>query len=150
MLEAVAEAWEVDYPGADRVAALAGWVADRRVLLVLDNLEQVLDVAPRLTRLLEAAPGLRLLVTSRSPLRVYGEHVHVLEPMDTGDAVPLFRDRAARAGGLLGAGDDAAVGRVCEALDRLPLAIELVAGARRRATARPDRGRAGRAARPRG
>jgi predicted ATPase/DNA-binding SARP family transcriptional activator len=99
---------------------------DRAMLLVLDNFEQVDEAAPLVGRLLRDAPGLRCLVTSRSRLRIYGEHGYEVGPLELWDeAVPLFIARARAAGSRLEAGED--VAQLCEALDRLPLALELVA-----------------------
>ena len=109
----------------------------RRLLLVLDNFEHLDDAAPVVSRLLEAAPELRVLATSRSPLRLYGEHVYPVpalslpalgEPATDSPAVELFvaRARAARHGFALPGKADA-VAELCRRLDGLPLAIELAA-----------------------
>ena len=95
-------------------------------LLLLDNFEQVDDAAPVVGELLRGTPGLRCLVTSRRALRVYGEHVYAVEPLDLWDeAVPLFVARARAAGARIEPSE--AVAALCESLDRLPLALELVA-----------------------
>jgi predicted ATPase len=112
----------------------------RELLLVLDNLEQLLDEARLLSRLLAAAPALRLLVTSRIPLRLYGEYTLRVPPLllpeddseaavRDSEAVRLFtaRARAVRPGFAPGACELAAVAAICTALDGLPLAIELAA-----------------------
>jgi predicted ATPase/DNA-binding SARP family transcriptional activator len=92
----------------------------RTTLLLLDNFEQVIDAAPFVATLLADAPGVRLLVTSRSVLRVSGEHEYEVPPL--GAAVELFLARAT------GDVDDLdAVAAICERLDGLPLAIELAA-----------------------
>lgn len=116
---------------------------DRRVLLVIDNFEQVLGGAPLVSRLLRAAPGLNVLVTSREVLHVQGEQEYVvpslgvpdlrrlppLEALAQYDAVVLFaqRARAVRPGFEIDAGNAAAVAEICARLDGLPLAIELAA-----------------------
>ena len=121
-------------------------VADRltghRALLVLDNLEQVADVALELSRLLTRCPQTQLLLTSRTVLRLRGEHDVPLGPLGTpaaGDRLPatvgaapavqLFVDRARRADPsfTLTAADTAAVAEVVRRLDGLPLAVELAA-----------------------
>ncbi len=95
-------------------------------LLLLDNFEHVDEAAPAVTDLLRATPGLRCLVTSRRALRVYGEHLYAVEPLALWDeAVPLFVARARAAGAQIEPSDEVAA--VCESLDRLPLALELVA-----------------------
>jgi hypothetical protein len=114
---------------------------DRQLLLVLDNFEQVIAAATGVVELLESCPELEVLVTSREPLRVRGEHVFQVPPMslpDPGDpgsaadseAVQLFLDRASavQPGFALSEYGAEAVGAICRALDGLPLAIELAAG----------------------
>ena len=61
---------------------LAGLLQDRLLLLVLDNLEQVLAAAPRIAELLAACPRLTILTTSRAPLRVSGERIFRVTPLD--------------------------------------------------------------------
>ncbi|MBB2965677.1 DUF4062 domain-containing protein [Leifsonia aquatica] len=102
---------------------------DRRILLVLDNFEQVLDAGPLLMRLLAEAPGLALLVTSRALLRVSAERSYDVGPLEDESAVSLFVERArAVAGDFEVTADNAeAVVGVCEAVDGVPLAIELAA-----------------------
>jgi predicted ATPase len=100
---------------------VAEHVGKRDMLLLLDNLEQVLEAAPALAELLERAPNLRLLVTSRALLRIAGEHEYPVEPLPEGDAVELFRERAAVAEPI------EAVAEICRRLDGLPLAVELAA-----------------------
>lgn len=119
--------------GRDAHAALAAHLRDRSELLVIDNFEQVDDAAPALTSLLGTAPRLKLLVTSRQPLRVYGEHEFAVPPLDLDDeAVPLFLERARAVGCSLQPSDD--VREICRRLDCLPLAIEIVAARARELT----------------
>ncbi|MGW4895834.1 AfsR/SARP family transcriptional regulator [Kitasatospora sp. NPDC004240] len=114
-------------------ALLAAALRDRRTLLVLDNCEHVIEAAADLTAaLLDAAPGLRVLATSRESLRLPGEAVHPVAPLEPADAARLFADRAAAAapGFADRPGDEGtrqAVARICERLDGLPLALELAA-----------------------
>jgi predicted ATPase/DNA-binding SARP family transcriptional activator len=100
-------------------------LAQRRLLLVLDNFEQIDAAAPVVADLLRSAPNVSMLVTSRSPLRIYGEHVFAVPPMTEEDAVALFIARAREARHALEASPS--VQELCAWLDRLPLAIELVA-----------------------
>ena len=79
-------------------------VADRRMLLVLDNLEQVTEVGPELASLLRACPRLVLLTTSRAPLRLAGEREYALEPLPPSEAARLFRERGVRRGRKLRSG----------------------------------------------
>lgn len=120
--------------------ALVERMADREVLLVLDNFEQVIEAAPLVADLVSASPRSRFLVTSRGPLRIAAEREMPLEPMavpDTpdpdalagSDAVALFVDRAAavRPDFEITPDNAAAVSELVRGLDGLPLAIELVA-----------------------
>jgi predicted ATPase len=115
-----------DAPIADQLATA---LRDRRILLVLDNFEQVLEAAPSLTTLLSAAPGLALLVTSRAVLRVSAERSFEVGPLTDESAVSLFVERARAVAGdfeITAENAEAVVG-VCEAVDGVPLAIELAA-----------------------
>jgi predicted ATPase/DNA-binding SARP family transcriptional activator len=126
VLAEIAAALEVA-DGRDAHAALSAHLRERSVLLVIDNFEQVDEAAPALTRLLGEAPELKLLVTSRRPLRVYGEYEYAVAPLTLDDeAVPLFLERARAAGRSLEPSED--VREICLRLDCLPLAIELVGG----------------------
>lgn len=99
---------------------LAAHIGDRRLLVVLDNLEQVVEAAPELSALVGACPHLRLVVTSQTLLWVNGEVEYPVLPLTDSEAVALFGARS-------GAEPDDAVHRLCLALDNLPLAIELAA-----------------------
>ena len=130
-------------PARSFVDVLEEHLRDRTVLLVLDNFEQVMEAASDLDRLLRAAPELRALVTSRSPLQVYGEREFPVPPLGLPDpsrlpdaaqlsqyeAVALFIDRAtAVSPGFTVTNENApAVAAICAGLDGLPLAIELAA-----------------------
>ncbi|MHA6669618.1 DUF4062 domain-containing protein [Homoserinimonas sp. A447] len=114
---------------------------DRTALIVVDNFEQVLPAAPILTALLASAPGVKFLVTSRTLLRVSGEHTVEVGPLDLpgdGDdagagavsaSVALFveRARAVKPDFELNSANTAAVTAICVALDGVPLALELAA-----------------------
>ncbi|MEU7530083.1 BTAD domain-containing putative transcriptional regulator [Saccharothrix sp. NPDC042600] len=100
---------------------------DRRLLLVLDNCEHVVDEVAALARdLLSAAPGLRVLATSREPLAIAGEVLRPVPPLPDADAVRLFTDRAAAVAPGVPLDADA-VTALCRRLDGLPLALELAA-----------------------
>jgi predicted ATPase/class 3 adenylate cyclase len=132
-----------DRGGRDPMERLADHLRDRRVLLVLDNFEQVLDAAPVVADLLAGAPGLAVLVTSRSALHVYGEREYPVPPLKVPDpknlpplaaltqyeAVALFIERAtAVLPGFHVTNENApALAEICVRLDGLPLAIELAA-----------------------
>ena len=127
-------------PIAERLHAK---LAPAKILLTLDNLEQVAAVAPDLVRLLEACSGATILATSRSPLGVEGEHVLPVPPLpipdvsrrptltefDANEAVKLLvqRARVANPNFALTEGNVADVARICAHLDGLPLALELAA-----------------------
>ena len=129
-----------DLPLAD---GLKRHLRDRRLLLLLDNFEQVLPAATLVAELLTAAPGLTVLVTSRAVLHLTGEHDVQVSPLTLPDteegaapadvlrsaAVRLFteRARAAQSGFRLTDENAAAVAEICRRLDGLPLAIELAA-----------------------
>ncbi|WP_101787844.1 BTAD domain-containing putative transcriptional regulator [Nonomuraea indica] len=113
----------------DRLAAV---LATGDTLLVLDNCEHVVEqVAALAERLLRAAPGLRILATGQEPLRIAGETLWTVPPLDPEAAAELLR---ARAGVELD--DEEAVAEVCARLDGLPLALELAATRMRALTPR--------------
>ncbi|MGH9116901.1 MAG: BTAD domain-containing putative transcriptional regulator [Acidimicrobiales bacterium] len=117
-------------PGRPLVDSLAGYLAHRRMLLVLDNAEHVIDAAATLAAaLLRSGAGSSVLATSREALGVPGERVYVVPSLPTADAVQLFVDRAAGAGAgpFTGEAEAGAVVRICEQLDGIPLAVELAA-----------------------
>jgi predicted ATPase/DNA-binding winged helix-turn-helix (wHTH) protein len=126
------------------ISGLTAWLADRRMLLILDNCEHVIEVAAALTdSLIRGAPSVRILATSREALRVEGESVYLLQPLAnpsesiaatakdaiSSAAVQLFMERAAAGGHRQPLQDEEApvVARICRQLDGIPLAIELAA-----------------------
>ncbi|MFI0155066.1 BTAD domain-containing putative transcriptional regulator [Streptomyces lydicus] len=114
-------------PVAER---LIGAVRGKRLLLVLDNCEHVIDAAAEVTAaLLAAAPHLRTLVTSREPLGLPGEAVWAVPPLEPAGAVELFAARATAADPAfaLDAGVTPVVAEICRRLDGIPLALELAA-----------------------
>jgi predicted ATPase/DNA-binding SARP family transcriptional activator len=115
--------------GGGSAERLAAALRGRRLLLVLDNCEQVVDPAAELAELLlRGAAGLRILATGREPLGLTGETVYLVEPLQEDDAVRLFADRAAAsAPGFSLDADRAAVAEICRRLDGIPLALELAA-----------------------
>jgi predicted ATPase len=132
-----------DWPNRSPVEVLPAHLRDKKLLLVLDNCEHLLDACASLVdELLTAAPGLRILTTSRQVLSVRGEHVLDMAPLTVPhadrleiadvtryDAVRLFAERAvaARPGFGLDTDNLLAVVRLCQRLAGLPLAIELAA-----------------------
>ena len=100
-------------------------IGGKRMLLVLDNFEHVIEAASELGVLLAGCPRLDVLVTSRERLQLAGEHEYAVPPLGAGDGRELFaqRVRALRPEFVM---DDAAL-ELCERLDNLPLALELAA-----------------------
>jgi non-specific serine/threonine protein kinase len=97
-------------------------------LLVLDNCEQVVDAAADLVhRVLVSGPGTRVLATSREALRVAGEAVVAIPPLNENDAVELFQSRARLVQPEAGRIERTHAAAICARLDRLPLGIELAA-----------------------
>ena len=162
--QAVAAAVGVrEEPDRPLLATLTDALRPKRLLLVLDNCEHLLDACARLAEaLLRAGPGVRVLATSRAPLGAAGEALSPVPPLGlppAGDGAPgepgapapaltrlaqaeavrLFAERAAaaRPGFAVTAETAAAVARICRRLDGLPLALELAA-ARVRALAVGD------------
>jgi predicted ATPase len=131
---------EVD--GRHLQESLDAALADQELLLILDNFEHVMSEASRVADLVAAAPYVRVLVTSRSPLRLRAEREFVVRPLPvpgapadaadlaTNPAIALYaaRARATSPGFSLTTTESAAVAAICRRLDGLPLAIELAAG----------------------
>ena len=129
VLPTIAQALRVGEQPAEPLAqTLAAWAAERELLLVVDNFEQVAEAGLDVVRLIEASPRLTVVVTSRRVLHLSGEHIFPVEPLAEEDAAHLF---IARAGALnprsLLDADDPDVREICRRLDGLPLAIELAA-----------------------
>ena len=115
-------------PGQDTTEAIVRHFQDRRLLLVLDNFEHVLDAADLVAHLSTWSPGLTILATSREWLHLQAEREVRVEPLDDPTATTLFFERARAV--RIDADDwleADTVGRLCHGLDGLPLAIELVA-----------------------
>ena len=104
---------------------LAEHVADKRLLLLFDNFEHLVDAAADLAALLTACPNLDLLVTSREPLHVTGEQEYPVPPLVHEEGVGFFLARARAV--EPGFAADEAVSEICRRLDDLPLALELAA-----------------------
>ncbi|MDA5095144.1 LuxR C-terminal-related transcriptional regulator [Aliiroseovarius sp. KMU-50] len=109
---------------------IARQLADRSILLVLDNCEQVLaGCAEMVETILANAPDARVLATSREPMHLTGEYVRQILPLRIDDGIALFEERARQAGSPITLSDanSATVGAIVERLDGVPLAIELAA-----------------------
>ena len=143
VLTGIARAVGAGLAGTDSpLQVLVEQLGDGRWLLILDNLEQVLDVAGDLGELLVRCPHVAILVTSRTVLGLRAERDYPVPPLSLADdptvsvetliatpAVALFVDRAraVRPGFALTKGNAAAVAEICRRLEGLPLAIELAA-----------------------
>jgi predicted ATPase/DNA-binding winged helix-turn-helix (wHTH) protein len=141
---AVAAALGVFGQTQDPLPSLVAFLAGRRLLLVLDNCEHVIDAAAALTECLHReAPGVHILTTSRESLRAEGENVHFLVPLNyptaregltaaealATPAVQLFMERAFASGyaSALSDADAPIVAAICSRLDGIALAVELAA-----------------------
>jgi len=142
--DALASALGLKAQAADPIPEIIDFLRERRALIVLDSCEHVIGAAAALAEQIhQDAPAVALLATSREPLKVEGEHVHELRPLerppDRDDltisqvlsfpATHLFADRAAASGysAELTDADAAIVTQICRKLDGIALAIELVA-----------------------
>ncbi len=134
----------ISLPGANPISGLAGWLRDKRALIVLDSCEHVIGaVAAIAEAILKAAARVSILATSREPLRAEGEWLHRLPSLELPprsddltperalqySAVQLFNDRARAItdGFALDGADIAPVIEICHRLDGMPLALELAA-----------------------
>jgi predicted ATPase/class 3 adenylate cyclase len=130
-----------ELPGEPLEATLQRYLAEKQVLLLLDNFEHLLSAAPMVRALLGAAPRLAVLATSRASLHVSGEHEYLVPPLglettadvaeeiDGNEAMTLFveRARAVKRDFRLTDENRPVVAEICARLDGLPLAIELAA-----------------------
>lgn len=133
-------------PAGDETAldTLRERLADRRIMLILDNLEQIDGIGTGITALLEGSAGLVVLATSRQPVRIRGEQIYVVDPLSlptvgpgrmkaedvmASEAAQLFAERAAAAihGFVIESDNAGDVASICIRLDGLPLALELAA-----------------------
>jgi len=140
LLPAIAQALGVSQAAGQ---SLSAYLAPKELLLVLDNFEQIIDGAGALAELLAPSPRVKILVTSREPLRIAGEQVFPVPPLELPDprrvsgpedlapcaAARLFalRAQSAQPNFLVTKDNAAAVAELCVRLDGLPLAIELAA-----------------------
>ncbi|MEU8823633.1 BTAD domain-containing putative transcriptional regulator [Streptomyces sp. NPDC048636] len=122
----------------DPLTRLVEHCEPRRMLIVLDNCEHLVEAAARLAdTLLARCPGVAVLATSREPLAVPGELIRPVEPLPDPVALRLLQDRGAAARqGFRTDDDPAACAEICRRLDGLPLAIELAAARLRLLTPR--------------
>lgn len=138
LMPALAQSLGLEQLGDESSGGLISeFLADRPALIILDNLEHLLDATLDIAALLRACPGVRIVVTSRTPLRLSNERLFPLEPLPTGGtadgnwsaAADLFRDRARliRGSNEWEPSSHATIEAICARLDGLPLAIELAA-----------------------
>jgi predicted ATPase len=150
VIGAVASALGVrEEAGRDLQVALSEHLVDKRLLLVVDNCEHLIErCADVVHELLQRSAGLRVLATSREPLRVYGEAIFAVPTLEVpstdtsfpeeamgSEAVRLFVDRASLADRAFSLGPHTGeVAHICRRLEGIPLAIELAAAMTRTAT----------------
>ena len=121
VLATIAQALSVrEQPGLSALETLSSYLETKRMLLLLDNLEHLLECAPELSELLAACSGLTVLVTSRELLRLSGELPYELPPLAEAEGIALFCERARSE-------PSEAIAELCHRLEGLPLAIELAA-----------------------
>lgn len=140
----IADALDVREAGSrKRLVALRRHLAAKRFLLILDNFEHVLDAAPMIGDLLATASFLKILITSREPLHLHGEHEFPVAPLALPGrdhpppfaalaeipavALFLYRASAADPAFTLTEANAASIAEICRRLDGLPLALELAA-----------------------
>lgn len=138
----VAEALSVgDVSGRSLRDGIGSTIGSRVILLILDNFEHVLESASLVSDLLQTCAGLHVVVTSRTPLHLYGEHEYAVQPLPLVAAdrelaelaecpsIQLFVDRARMVNDRIRLTDSnaGAITGICARLDGLPLAIELAA-----------------------
>ncbi len=109
-----------EQPGQSAADALSSHLQGKRMLILLDNLEHVLESASELSALAKRCDGLTLLATSRELLRIDGESAYALPPFADDDSISLFCERA----GMVPSRE---IAELCTRLEGLPLAIELAA-----------------------
>jgi len=141
----IAEALGLTVDSDDPIAGLTAWLHDRRMLLVFDSCEHIIDaLAPLAERLVRESSALHVLATSRESFRIDGERIHRLFPLDCplpGEpigvadilaypACRLFLERVAESQRDFELGEEEApvVADICRRLDGIALAIELAAG----------------------
>lgn len=127
--------------GRSEIDGIISLVGDKHALILLDNMEQIVDAAPDVARIAAACPRLRILVTSRTPLRIGAERQYALDPLalpPIGNVqesplaypgVALFVERAkvADSGFDLTEDNTETIVEICRRMDGLPLALELAA-----------------------
>jgi predicted ATPase/DNA-binding CsgD family transcriptional regulator len=127
--DALAHALGLNRAAPDRLHAVREHLRERAALLVVDNCEHLVATVAAVARdVLQACHDVRLLSTSRMPLVVPGEAVYRLKPLDQDDAIRLFKERAEAAtpGFRIDDVNARSVAAICQHLDGVPLAIELV------------------------
>jgi predicted ATPase/class 3 adenylate cyclase len=143
LVSRLAQQLEVREGGRPLLENTKDYLRDKRILLILDNFEQLVSAAPIVAGLLAEAPQIKILTSSRIPLKLQGEREFPVPPLDLpqsidtlpleelakNEAVHLFLERAGAVQARFGLTREnaAAVAEICRRLDGLPLAIELAA-----------------------
>lgn len=132
LVSAIAVALRITQTGQNQRPPKTGlieYLRNQQMLLVLDNFEQLISAAPLVAELLAECPRLSILVTSRERLHLRAEQCFYTLPLETASAVALFEQRARAVDPDFSLTPDRleVTGKICQRLDRLPLAIELIA-----------------------
>lgn len=130
VLATIALALDVrESPDMPLLDSIKRFLANKSLLLLVDNVEHVLESATVITDMLVAAPNLKVMATSREPLRLTGEYLYSVEPLSVNHAVELFTQRAqaVKPGFRVTASLEPIVIDICRRMDCLPLALELAA-----------------------
>lgn len=144
LISSIAKALNIpEIQGQNTLDAVKNTLKNKKLLIILDNFEQLIDSAPILTDLLDIAADLSLIVTSRQPLEVYGEHIFNVPPLEIPNldsklivellekqpAVSLFltRARAIKNDFCISEENVSQIAELCICLEGIPLAIELAA-----------------------
>jgi len=134
----IAEALDLELSDSSPVDSLLSYLREREALLILDNIEQVIEIADLISRIAAECPDVKIVATSRRSLRFSGEQEYTLAPLtvpsadtdlEASPAVALFIQRAHMVNPMINFDARAVetVAEICRRLDGLPLAIELAA-----------------------
>jgi non-specific serine/threonine protein kinase len=143
-LSTIADTLDIrEVPGEPLIETIKHTLLDKKMLLLLDNFEQIIDAANYVSELLSASPHLKVFVTSRETLNIYGEQIYNVPPMSIPDpeklestqrllqyeSIKLFtqRAKAVKPDFTINEENASAIAEICVRLDGLPLAIELAA-----------------------
>ena len=130
VIEAVADVFEIaESPQTSLSHQVMQRIKNKRLLIILDNFEHVLEAADQMEEWLKASPQLTILITSREPLQLYAEYLYTVPSLPDADAWSLFAKRvnAVKSGFAMTQDNASLIQAICTRLEGLPLAIELAA-----------------------